>query len=96
MNSKEIWIAANKQTGLIRAINRALLRDGDINNEMNQLKRHIPCLIGVDDEERVLVFKSSDDGVVGILAKEQGGTFALALDTNITLEEQGFDMEIQM
>jgi len=60
MNSKEIWIAANKQTGLIRAINRALLRDGDINNEMNQLKRRIPCLIGVDGEERVLVFKSSD------------------------------------
>lgn|GEM_PF-3287162 len=96
MNSKQIWNQVNEQRELIRSIYRALCEGGDINAGMNELKQRIPCLYGVDADQRALVFQSSDDGMVAVLVKEQGDTFALALAANIDLEGPGdFGMGMQ-
>ena len=86
MTSKQIWNQANQHRELIRDIYRALVEGDDINDGMNQLKRRIPCLFGVDGDRRALVFQSTDDGLVAVLVQEQGDTFALALATDIVLE----------
>lgn len=81
MKAKQIWEQANKHRELIRTLYRALCENQDINEIMNELKRKIPCLFGVDAARRALVFKSVDDGFVALLVKEEGDTLVLALAT---------------
>lgn len=81
MKTKQIWEHANEHRELIRTLYRALCEDGDINGIMNQLKRLIPCLFGVDPDRRALVFKSDDDGTVVLLIREEDDTLVLALAT---------------
>jgi len=88
MKSHQIWNQANEHRELIRSIYHAVCEGGDINAEMNQLKQHIPCLFGIDADNRSLVFQSSDEGVVGLSVDEQHGILALAFITNIELDSQ--------
>ena len=88
MNSNQIWNQANEHRELIRSIYRTLCEGGDINAGMDQLKQRIPSLYGVDADMPALVFKSSDEGMVALLVKEQGDSFALALTGNIELDGQ--------
>jgi len=88
MTSNQIWNQANEHRELIRSINHALCEGGDINAGMNELKRRIPCLFGVDADRHALVFQSTDEGPVAVSVEEQGDTFTLTLATNIVLEPQ--------
>lgn len=88
MTALQIWIQANENRELIRSIYHTLCEDGDIDDGMNQLKQRIPCLFGVDFEQRALVFQSTDEGLAALRVKDLGDTFALALTTNIMLEAQ--------
>lgn len=86
MKSKQIWEQANKHRELIRTLYRALCGNQDINGMMTQLKQRIPCLYGVDQDRRALVFQSADEGLVALLVKEEGDTLVLALAPGIQLE----------
>jgi hypothetical protein len=86
MTSEQIWAKVNEQRDLVFSIYQAICAGGDISDGMSELKRRIPCLFGADEEERALVFKSIDDGLVAVMVHEQDGTFALVLVPNIALE----------
>ena len=86
MTSQQIWSLANDQRELIRSINLTLGEGGDINAGMNELKRRIPSLFGIDYEQRALVFNSTDEGLVAVRVEEQGESFMLTLSANIALE----------
>ncbi len=86
MTSDQIWIQANEQRDLIRSIYHALCEGRDIDAGMIRLKQRIPCLFGIDAEQRALVFKSSNTGMVAVLVEEKGEVFALAFTEDITLE----------
>ena len=86
MTTKQIWEDANENRELIRSIYRSICEGADISDGMDQLKSQIPSLFGVDEEERSLVFKSADDGMVALTVQEQGDSLILALSTNIELE----------
>lgn len=85
MKTKQIWEQANAYRELIRTLYRVLCANQDINGIMDQLKQRIPCLYGVDADRRTLVFKSTDEGLVALLVKEEGDTLVLALATDIQL-----------
>ena len=91
MTTKQIWEDANENRELIRSIYRSICEGTDISDGMDQLKSKIPALFGVDEEERSLVFKSTDDGTVALTVKEQGDSLVLALSTGVELEP-AFDM----
>ena len=61
MITKQIWERANEHWELIRTLYRAICEGKDIDAMMSQLKQHIPCLFGVDFDQRTLVFKSAFD-----------------------------------
>lgn len=86
MNTKNIWVRVNESKELIHAIYRAICGNKDINNQMSQLKKLIPCLIGVDFDKRALVFRSTDEGIVAVYIEEQDDTLALAMGTDIALD----------
>ena len=95
MTVKQIWNHANEHREIIHSVKRTLDKGGDINEWMRQLKRHIPCLVGIDAEDSALVFKSADKGLVAVFIQEQGKDFALVLAENIELENQN-DAELGM
>lgn len=86
METKAIWEHANTHRELIRTLYHAICENRNINRIMDRLKQQIPCLIGIDANQRTLVFKSVDNGMVALHVREERGTLVLALETDIQLD----------
>lgn len=89
MTADQIWGRANENRVLVQDIYRGIIAGRDITFMMDRLKRLMPPLHGVDVEEQTLLFISSDAGYVGLIMREEGDDFILALASNIEIE--GYD-----
>ena len=90
MKSSEIWKATNEKLVFVGVLFTWLQDDPKnplIGVWATKLKKMLPCFIGIDPEKKALIFKSEDDGIVGVCMNWiDEKTVSLYMMTDLVLE----------